>query len=115
LRFKVGDGSRIFIWHDIWHLDGCLLDKYGYRIIQEDEWFSPYARSKRLVEIQSKLLKVVISAEDLPIWNSRKGIYACSKTWESLKENEHNVCELVENCLVFSSRPLAFFSSMAGH
>jgi hypothetical protein len=25
-------------------------------------------------------------AEELPIWNSRKWIYVCSETWETLRE-----------------------------
>jgi hypothetical protein len=35
LKFKVGDGSRIFLWLDDWHLDGCLLDKYGHRVVYD--------------------------------------------------------------------------------
>jgi hypothetical protein len=28
--FKVGDGTEIFLWYDVWHPEGCLFDKYGY-------------------------------------------------------------------------------------
>jgi hypothetical protein len=33
LKFKVGDGNRIFLWLDDWHPDGCLLDKYGCQAV----------------------------------------------------------------------------------
>jgi hypothetical protein len=35
IRFKVGDGSRVFIWLDHWHPAGYLLDKFGYRIVYD--------------------------------------------------------------------------------
>jgi len=34
-RFKVGDGSGIFLWCDNWHPAGHLLDKYGYRTVYD--------------------------------------------------------------------------------
>jgi hypothetical protein len=70
LKFKVGNGSRIFMWLDVWHPDGCLLDKYGPRTVYEvgnsldaklstiicnGEWYWPHARSDRIVDLQSKL------------------------------------------------------------
>jgi hypothetical protein len=66
LSFKVGDGSKIFLWHDSWHPEGCLFDNFGYRviydagrnigprvstIIKDGEWFWPNARSEHLVII----------------------------------------------------------------
>lgn len=33
LKFKVGDGNRLFLWLDDWHPDGCLLDKYGCKTV----------------------------------------------------------------------------------
>jgi len=100
MRFKVGDGSRIFLWLDVWHPDGCLLDKYGYRvvydaassvcaklssIIRNGEWYWPYARSESIVVIQSKLSDVEIGNTDLPFWNCKKGSYVCAETWEALR------------------------------
>jgi hypothetical protein len=35
LSFKVGDGRKIFLWYDVWHPEGCLFDKYGYRMIYD--------------------------------------------------------------------------------
>jgi len=100
LRFKVGDGSRIFLWLDVWHPDGCLLEKYGHRavydagssldaklstVIRNGDWFWPYARSDKLVELQIKLPEVDIGEVDLPVWHSRTGKYACVDTWDFLR------------------------------
>lgn len=35
LSFKVGDGQKIFLWYDVWHPEGCLFDRYGYRMIYD--------------------------------------------------------------------------------
>jgi hypothetical protein len=100
LSYKVGDGRKIFIWHDNWHPNGYLLDKYGYRtiydagyaigpklfsIIRHGEWYCPNACSESLVEIQSPLPEVTIGTEDVPVWNSRKGTFSCSETWDKLR------------------------------
>jgi hypothetical protein len=89
LHFKVGDGSRIFFWHDKWHPACYLLDHYCPQtvhdsrinidsklstIIKDGDW--PYARSNSLVEIQCRLPEVTISGIDLPIWKSLNGRYS---------------------------------------
>jgi hypothetical protein len=103
LKFKVGDGNRIFLWLDVWNPHGCLLDKYGYRvvydagssigaklstIIRNGEWYWPYARSDRIVDIQSKRLEVEIGNSDLPMWRCKKGRYTCAETWDALRKKE---------------------------
>jgi len=35
LSFKVGDGSKIYLWFDLWHPDGYLVDRYGYEVIYD--------------------------------------------------------------------------------
>jgi hypothetical protein len=32
IKFLVGDGTDIFLWHDNWHPGGPLLLKYGLRL-----------------------------------------------------------------------------------
>jgi len=101
IRFKVGNGSRIFLWFDQWHPFGYLLDNLGHRvvydagfpvgsklsaIIRNGSWFWPYARSDTIVAIQSKLTDVPIGNTNLPVWKSSNGIYSCSATWELLRE-----------------------------
>jgi hypothetical protein len=101
IQFKVGNGSRIFLWFDQWHPFGYLLDNFGHRvvydagfpvgaklstIIRNGSWFWPYACSDTIVAIQSKLADVLIGNTDLPVWKSSNGIYSYSATWELLRE-----------------------------
>jgi hypothetical protein len=57
-------------------------------IICDRDWFWPCARFETLVKLQSRLPKVDIGSEDLPIWNFRNGVYSCSETWELLREKQ---------------------------
>lgn len=118
LQFKVGDGENIFLWLDCWHLNGVLLEKYGFRIFYDSGsrlraklssviknrnrcW--PPARSEDLVCILSVLPEMDIGESDMPIWNiSKKGIYSCSKTWEAIR------CRLPKvNCCCLVWFPMA--------
>jgi hypothetical protein len=69
LRFKVGDGTSIYLWLDCWHPDNILYDKYGYRVIYDSRssmdaklssvlngrnWEWQPARSEEIEDIQSK-------------------------------------------------------------
>jgi hypothetical protein len=69
LRFKVGDGTSIYLWLDWWHPDNILYDKYGYRVIYDSRssmdaklssvlngrnWEWQPARSEEIEDIQSK-------------------------------------------------------------
>jgi hypothetical protein len=80
----------------VWHPDGCLFDKYGYRtvydasnsigpkvssIIRNGYWYWPSARFDELVQIQCRLMVVEIGRVDTPVWKSFTGIYSCSQTW----------------------------------
>ena len=73
LRYEVGDGNKIFLWHDNWHPDGILFLKYGYRIVydaasrveakvasvlKDKQWIWNPVRSDALVNVQSKLFLV---------------------------------------------------------
>lgn len=101
IRFKIGDGSKTFLWFDNWHPDGCLIEKYGFRviydagshkeakvssIIRNGNLFWHGARSDSIVAIQSKLPEVVIGDADMPLWNSKKGVYSCADAWEILRD-----------------------------
>ena len=35
LKYEVGDGRKIFFWHDHWHPDGILYLKYGHRVMYD--------------------------------------------------------------------------------
>lgn len=62
--FKIGSGESIFLWFDLWHPNGVLLEKYGNRliynvgshinvrlssVIQDGNWFWLEPRSDDLV------------------------------------------------------------------
>lgn len=47
-------------------------------IIRNEEWYWPYARSDRIVDIQSKLMEEEIGNSDLPMWRCKKGEYTCA-------------------------------------
>jgi hypothetical protein len=100
IRFTVGDGSKIFLWFDHWHPSGYLVDTFGYRVVYDSgfslesklssiilhgEWFWPSARSDGLVDIQIQLPKIGLGGIDTPIWDSRRGTYSCSETWDKLR------------------------------
>jgi hypothetical protein len=105
-QLKVSDGCNIFLWLDVWHPYGCLLDNYGHRvvhdagnsvsaklltIIRNGDWYCSVARSDQLVELQSKLPEVEIGEYDLPAWNRKNGKYVCSETWDAIRKEEVRV------------------------
>jgi len=101
ISFKVGNGSRVFLWFDHWHPAGYLLETFGHRIVHDSgfplrsklevairngEWNWPPARSDALVVIQSKLFEVDIGDNDLAVWNANNGQYTCADAWDKLRE-----------------------------
>lgn len=71
LKHVVGNGRKIFLWHDNWHPLGPLFPlKYNYRLVYDSglsinaklsseirgaEWNWPLARSETMVEVMIKL------------------------------------------------------------
>ena len=66
IKFEVGDGETIFLWHDLWHPTGVLVQRFGYRVIydvasnpkakvdsmlKDKTWIWRLARSDALVTI----------------------------------------------------------------
>ncbi|XP_059458288.1 uncharacterized mitochondrial protein AtMg00310-like [Corylus avellana] len=100
LSFKVGDGSKISLWLGAWHPDGILLDKDGFRVIDDSrsridaklssvikngDWNWLPARLEELVAIQSRLSLVDLGVHDMLIWKpSKNRKYSCRDTWEAL-------------------------------
>ena len=48
IKFEVGDGKTIFLWHDNWHTIGTLSLEFGYRVIYD-------AASKPEAKVESVL------------------------------------------------------------
>jgi len=106
LKFKIGDGSNIFLWHDYWHPTGRLIDTFGYRIvydagpsigpmlssiIKNRDWFWPLARSEAIVDIQSWLLEIDLGEVDQPVWDTKSGVFSSAETWERLRVKKPEV------------------------
>jgi hypothetical protein len=107
LKFEVGDGHGIHLWHDDWHPCGPLLDGFDFRVIYDSqssidvkvasvlkngEWHWKPARSEELVTIQSRLPKINLGDSDNPVWTvSRKRIYVSSDTWNALRKKKPEV------------------------
>jgi hypothetical protein len=70
---------------------GSCLDAQVSSIIRNGDWFWPCARSDILVDIQVKLFEVAIEETDLPVWNSRSGVYNCFETWDHLRNRQPEV------------------------
>lgn len=101
VRFEVGTSSNIFLWHDWWHPDGVLIQKYGARIIYDaastllarfssvirsKEWYWKPERSHNLVLIQSKVSLISISDSDQAVWiPSKSGHYTSAETRENIR------------------------------
>jgi hypothetical protein len=95
IHFKIGDGSKVFLWFDNWHLDVCLIDTYGFwavydagsqleakvsSIICNGDWFWSGARSESIVATQCRLSEVKIGGTDMPV------VFSCYETWDLLRE-----------------------------
>ena len=101
------DGENIHLWLDSWHLDGIILEKYGYRavydaqscveaklptVICNGDWFWKPERSDAFVEIQSKLVEVRFGVGDHPIWIvSKTGGFVSSDTWWALRDKKDQI------------------------
>jgi hypothetical protein len=101
IHFSVGEGNKIFLWLDLWHPDGILLAKYGFRpiydagsqinaklssVIRDHHWNWPPARSDVLVSIQSQLSLVPLGDSDQAWWSiSKSGKYTCNETWDHIR------------------------------
>lgn len=98
--------AGFFLWYDHWHPAGRLIERFVFRalydagnnigakvssIIRNGKWFWPFARLDSIVEIQSRLPKIEIGEIDMSVWNSKNGVYSCSKTWEILRPRHTDV------------------------
>jgi hypothetical protein len=96
IKFEVGPGHSIHLWHDNWHLLGPLHERFGLRIIYDSqstsearvssiikngEWFWKPAQSEDLVVIQCRLPEVMIGDTDRPKWTiSSSGMFVSADT-----------------------------------
>ena len=97
IRFKVGDGKSIFLWHDLWRPIGVLIQRFGSRVIydaasnpevkvdsvlKDKRWIWRSARFDAFVIIQCQLFLVELKDEDKALWQATKsGKFSCATTY----------------------------------
>lgn len=109
IKYQVGNGNKIFMWHDNWHPLGPLLLKFPHRLIYDtasstqaklssviagSSWSWPAARSDHAVEVQSFLFDIQPSYEkdDIAIWTpSKTGMFHSGATWYCMRAHSPNV------------------------
>ena len=79
IKYKVGNGSRVFLWHDNWHPLSPILGHFGPRIlynsslsvnakldnvIQGRHWRWPHARSHQFLELRASIPSEVCPDEN---------------------------------------------------
>jgi hypothetical protein len=107
IKFEVRDGKMIHLWQDTWHPLGVLYERFGSRVIYDAHsrldsrldtvlsngiWCWNPARSKELVDIQSRLPEVQLGSVDKPVWTiARKGSYESADTWDFFRDKKFEV------------------------
>ena len=97
----MGDGSNIYMWHDNWHRDGPLYQKFGHRIVYDaatplnaklssvilnkaQNW--SHARSDDLDNILSKLPWTAIGECDKDVRIPSKSVtFSISSAWGQIR------------------------------
>lgn len=134
MKFRVGDGSKIFLWLDLWHLDGVLYDLYGYKVIYDTRskldanlsriirginWNWLPARSYTLVAIQRKLHFINLGRGGGAVilqsgWLLKSIIYSSRDAWEALREKQPEVewCSLIRFSMAIPKHSFILWQAM---
>lgn len=109
LKFRVGNGKRVFLWNDNWHFVGPLMEAYPQRlvietglpsasklsaVIKEGDWNWPASRSSDMTEIQIALCRQIFpsSLDNEVLWiPSKDGKFQVSATWRCIKQHYNKV------------------------
>ncbi|XP_075663456.1 uncharacterized protein LOC142633065 [Castanea sativa] len=102
IRFEVGDGKSIFLWHDLWHPAGVLIQRFGSRVIydvasnpeakvdfvlNDKPWIWRLARSDALVSIQCQLFIVELKDEHKALWQvTKSGKFSYAATYVEIRD-----------------------------
>lgn len=104
IKYIVGNGQSIALWHDNWHPLGPLIQRFGTRvaydsgypidthvsrIIQDSQWHFLVTQTLELSEIRSSLPSLMVSnldQDDHCRWIlSPSGKFTISSLWEDLR------------------------------
>ena len=110
IRFEVGDGKSIFLWHDLWHPAGVLIQIFGSRVtydaacnleakmdsvLKDKTWIWRLSRSDALVTIQCQLFLVELKDEDKALWQvTKSGKFSCVATYVTAPPQLYKYCPL---------------------
>ncbi|XP_028119112.1 uncharacterized protein LOC114316616 [Camellia sinensis] len=105
IKFKLGNGENVFLWHDNWHPFGSLLLRYGPRIlydtnlpdnskvssiISNDSWNWPFPNSWEIQEwiaATPPSLKPSIDSPDIPVWSlTTDGSFSIYSAWDCWRD-----------------------------
>lgn len=102
IKFQIGNGQKVFFWHDYWHPKGSLLSTYFIKVlftsgisfvakvsqfIRGCQWCWPSVRSMEMLEIMSLADQILPStSHDIVVWvPSKSGKFHLGSTWKSLR------------------------------
>lgn len=109
ILYKVGNGQKMFFWHDNWYPKGPLLLICSSRVIFDSgipinakvskfirncSWICHPARSLEMLEIQHFFTSHIVPSTlpDTVIWTpSKSGHFHLGTTWNSLRTPYHTV------------------------
>ncbi|XP_028115346.1 uncharacterized protein LOC114313178 [Camellia sinensis] len=105
IKFKLGNGENVFLWHDNWHPFGSLLLRYGPRIlydtnlpdnskvssiISNDSWNWHFPNSWEIQEwitATPPSLKPSIDSPDIPVWSlTTDGSFSIYSAWDCWRD-----------------------------
>lgn len=104
IRYTVGNGQHVFLWHDNWHPKGSLLFANGPRLVITSglhikdklsavivglEWHWPHARSDDFLKLWSLLCGVISpqDSDDVAQWvPSVTQVFHTGATWNWLRQ-----------------------------
>ncbi|XP_028110956.1 uncharacterized protein LOC114309425 [Camellia sinensis] len=105
IKFKLGNGENVFLWHDNWHPFDSLLCRYGPRIlydtnlpnnskvssiISNDSWNWSFPNSWEIQEwitATPPSLKPSIDSPDIPVWSlTTDGSFSIHSAWDCWRD-----------------------------
>ncbi|XP_028122802.1 uncharacterized protein LOC114319935 [Camellia sinensis] len=105
IKFKLGNGENVFLWHDNWHPFGSLLLRYGSRILYDTnlpgnskdltQLYRGQNKSQQPVHHSynlaigrvNKSLKPSLDSPDIPVWSLiADGSFSIHSAWECWRD-----------------------------
>ncbi|XP_028127266.1 uncharacterized protein LOC114323787 [Camellia sinensis] len=83
IKFKLGNGENVFLWHDNWHPFGSLLLRYGPRILYDTNLPDNSKEIQEWIAATPPSLKPSLDSPDIPVWSlTADGSFSIHSAWE---------------------------------